>query len=278
MGSVEDVEFKTVDGITLRGRIYHANQRGPAVVMCPGFNGVKELGGLPAVAEAFQAAGITTLVYDPRSVGMSDGLPRNDIDPFQQVQDYSDALTFLTALPTIDRHQIGLWGISLSASVALSAAAFDKRAKLVIAACPVTEYHYNEAKMHRLLQACFKDRESQIKGNPPFYIPMVDDSGDSPAGLDFGSDRERAAEWARRGVELAAHHVRARLAQRLQPQFRCMSDAKGQKWRLGGELGSTQKGLREAWRHKVANLEIEISPFTDQFLNDTFTPRKDGSV
>lgn len=168
---------------------------------------MREIGGLPAVAEAFQQAGVTALLYDPRSVGTSGGQPRNDIDPFQQIQDYSDAVTFMRTLPSVDSDQIGLWGLSLSASVALSAAAFDKRAKFVIAACPVTEYRYDKAKMERLLQLSFKDRESQSKGNPPFYVPMIDDSGASPAGFDFGLDKDRAAEWSRRGVEMAPHHV-----------------------------------------------------------------------
>ena len=33
------------------------------------------------VAEQFQAASITALIYDPRTLGLSDGEPRNDIDP-----------------------------------------------------------------------------------------------------------------------------------------------------------------------------------------------------
>lgn len=165
------------------------------------------MAGLPTVAEAFLSAGITVLLYDPRNTGISDGEPRNDIDPYQQLQDYSDALTFLKTLTTVDPGQIGFWGTSLSAGVALSAAAFDKRVKLVIAACPVSSYQYNERKMQRILSMCSRDRESQVKGNPPFYTPMIDDSGESPVGLDFGFDRERAAEWAKREVKLAPNHV-----------------------------------------------------------------------
>ncbi|KAI0853136.1 DltD N-terminal domain protein [Daldinia vernicosa] len=207
MGAFEDVEFQTIDGLTLRGRVYHADQRGPAIIMCPGFNCVLEMAGLPAVAEGFQTAGITVLLYDPRSVGASDGQPRNDIDPFKQVQDYSDALTFLKNLSTVEPRQIGFWGTSLSASIALSAAAFDKRAKLVIAASPVAEYHYNNDKMQQVLRTCLKDRESQIKGNPPFYIPMIDEFGQNPAGLDFGYNPEKAAAWSRSGMGLASNHV-----------------------------------------------------------------------
>lgn len=32
----EDVEFKTLDGLTLRGWLYPAASKGPAVIMTPG--------------------------------------------------------------------------------------------------------------------------------------------------------------------------------------------------------------------------------------------------
>lgn len=62
------------------------------------FNCVNELL-LPELASAFQAAGFTVLVYDTRCVGASDGLPRNDMRPQKQVEDYHDAVTFLKQHP-----------------------------------------------------------------------------------------------------------------------------------------------------------------------------------
>jgi pimeloyl-ACP methyl ester carboxylesterase len=167
---------------------------------------VKDTGGLPGVAEAFQAAGITALLFEPGSIGDSDGDPRNDIDPFRQMSDYSDAFTYLSTLSNVDPQKVGLWGYSLSASVALSTAAFDKRAKFVIAVCAVAEYHFDKAKMDKVLRLCFKDRESQVKGNPPFYIPMIDKSGENPAGIDFGLDPVRASRWATEAANLVAGH------------------------------------------------------------------------
>lgn len=35
----EDVEFKTIDGLVLRGWLFPAAKRGPAVVMTPGVSG-----------------------------------------------------------------------------------------------------------------------------------------------------------------------------------------------------------------------------------------------
>lgn len=42
---------------------------------------------LPDLAATFQSQGYNALIYDPRSIGDSDGLPRNLIDPLQQAED-----------------------------------------------------------------------------------------------------------------------------------------------------------------------------------------------
>ncbi len=42
---------------------------------------------LPDIAETFQSQGFNTYIYDPRSIGDSDGTPKNLIDPLQQAED-----------------------------------------------------------------------------------------------------------------------------------------------------------------------------------------------
>ena len=138
---------------------------------------------VPQVAEAFQSAGINALVYDPRSLGESDGQPRNEIDPSKQVSDYSDALSFLLARKTIDPKRIAVWGMSFSATIALCAASLDKRAKLCIAACPYLDLKPPPEKVAQVLAKCIKDRESRQVGNPPTYLPMLTATGRNPAGL-----------------------------------------------------------------------------------------------
>lgn len=145
---------------------------------------------VPEVAESFQAAGITALLYDPRTLGLSDGLPRNDIDPAKQAEDYSDALTFLSSLPMVDPDRIAFWGMSFSATVALCAGALDRRAKLVIAICPLLNFEYTPEKFPKVLAKCMKDRESQIRGNEPFFLPVLTAKGENPAGMGLGADQE----------------------------------------------------------------------------------------
>ncbi|KAH8646007.1 Alpha/Beta hydrolase protein [Tricladium varicosporioides] len=185
----EDIEFKTLDGVILRGWLFPAASRGSAVILTPGFNCVKEMF-TAEPAEAFQSAGITALVYDPRSTGTSEGEPRNEIDPVKQVSDYSDALTYLTTLPIVDPNSIGYWGMSFSATVALCAAALDKRAKFVISVCPLMTFANPNEKFANLLAKTMKDREFQLKGNKPFYIPLLTETGENPAGVGIWSDKE----------------------------------------------------------------------------------------
>ena len=58
---------------------------------------------LPEVARAFQDMGFHALTYDPRSIGDSDGLPRNQIDPLKQAEDlsgeYSNSKEITTCSP-----------------------------------------------------------------------------------------------------------------------------------------------------------------------------------
>ncbi|KAL8903526.1 MAG: hypothetical protein Q9207_003860 [Kuettlingeria erythrocarpa] len=207
MSRIEKVEFRTVDEITLRGHLYLASEYGPGVVLSPGFNCVKEMLGLPDVARSFQEAGITSLVYDPRSTGDSDGSPRNDIDPVMQTEDYSDALTFLASVPHVAPDRIGLWGMSFAGTVSLCAASLDRRVKFVIAVCPLTLLESTPEMFLKVLTKCLQDRESRVAGNPPYYLPMLTNKGENPAGFGLGIDQEQYGRIVNAGKQLARNHV-----------------------------------------------------------------------
>ena len=145
---------------------------------------------VPDVAASFQRFNVTALVYDPRSIGLSDGHPRNDIDPVKQVEDYSDALTFLSKLAMVDPDQIVFWGFSFGGTVSLCAASLDKRAKAIVAVCPMTKFEHDAEKLPKVLAKAMQDRVSQTHGNPPFYIPMLTEDGENPAGFGVGIDKD----------------------------------------------------------------------------------------
>jgi uncharacterized protein len=132
------IEFMS-EGTTLRGRLYswgEASRPRPLVIMSHGFSAT--ISGMVAdrFAEAFYEAGLAVLLYDHRSFGLSDGIPRCEIDPFAQAREYRHALDFAAALPGIDPGRMALWGDSLSGGAAIAAAAVDSRVSAVVVQVP----------------------------------------------------------------------------------------------------------------------------------------------
>ncbi|KAK4062497.1 uncharacterized protein Triagg1_9983 [Trichoderma aggressivum f. europaeum] len=143
---------------------------------------------VPEVAEQFQNSNITALIYDTRSLGQSDGEPRNEVDPTMQVSDFSDALSFMKTLPIVDPAMIGFWGMSYGATVALCAASLDERAKWCIAVCPLVEPKPRQDMLARVLRKTMKDRESRILGNTPTFLPVLTEKRENPAGMGMDVD------------------------------------------------------------------------------------------
>src|ERR1700728_2947384 len=98
-----DVEFKS-DGITLRGHLYLPEGAGPhpLVVMAGGWCYVKELV-QPEYAKVFAGAGVAALVFDYRNFGDSDGTPRQHLDPWAQIEDYRNAISYAETLSNVRR-------------------------------------------------------------------------------------------------------------------------------------------------------------------------------
>ncbi|KAI1431294.1 DltD domain-containing protein [Xylaria sp. CBS 124048] len=179
--SYQTVECKTLDGTIIRGRFYATSSAAPAVIMTPGFNCVKEML-LPDVAETFQSAGLNAFIYDPRSIGDSDGLPRNQIDPLQQAEDLSDIVTHISSLSSVDASQIILWGMSFGGTVSACTAALDGRAKALVMVCPILSFVKPEKKTKAFAQV-IKDRQSQARGNEGFTLPPFNAKGENPIGM-----------------------------------------------------------------------------------------------
>ncbi|TMF68757.1 MAG: alpha/beta fold hydrolase, partial [Chloroflexi bacterium] len=149
-----DIAFKTEDGVTLRGWLYLPDRTAgqvATVVMAHGFSAVKEMY-LDRFAEVFAASGLGALVFDNRNFGASDGEPRQHIDPWQQVRDYRDAITFAETVAEVDRTRIGVWGSSYSGGHVLVMGAIDRRVRCVVSQVPLISGHRNA---RRLIRADF---------------------------------------------------------------------------------------------------------------------------
>jgi len=185
-----DIAFKTTDGTTLRGWHYRPDGPGkhPTVIMAHGSSAVKEMY-LDKYAEAFLAVGFASVVYDNRNLGASDGEPRQELDPWQQIRDYSDAITFARNLEQTDAERIGIWGSSYSGGHVLVVAAIDRRVKCVVSQMPIISGSQN---FRRLVRADFlaplqaglhDDRDSRAAGGAPGMLPVVAEDPMAPSAL-----------------------------------------------------------------------------------------------
>lgn len=106
--------------------------RRPALVFCVGFSLVKEVW-LLDFARRLRRAGFVTLNLDYRTFGESGGEPRCRLSPRMQVEDVRAGLCFLETLPEVDPHRLGVFGVSLGATIAAGTAAADPRVRAGVA-------------------------------------------------------------------------------------------------------------------------------------------------
>lgn len=185
-----DVEFNA-EGAMLRGWLFtpdNVSGPSPTIVMAHGFSGVKEQY-LDKYAQAFAEAGFAALVFDNRNFGASDGAPRQEIDPIQQVRDYRHAVTYAGTLHEVDPDRIGVWGTSFSGGHALMVAATDRRIKCVVAQVPTINGPVAAQRRMRadlvpgLLAAFDADRVARFHGEAPKTMPVVAEDPAMPCAL-----------------------------------------------------------------------------------------------
>lgn len=184
----QDIEFNA-DGSFIRGWLYRpenaAAARLPIVVMAGGFSCVKEMH-LANFAEVFAGAGLAVLLFDFRNLGASDGMPRQELNPWQQAEDYRHAITYAASLPDVDAGRIGIWGSSYSGGHCLMVAATDRRVKCVSVQVPTISGHQSGLrrvpmdKVDALTQMFAEDRARRMKGEAPAMRPLVGDAAVNP--------------------------------------------------------------------------------------------------
>lgn len=102
----------------------------PAILVAGAMTGVKEqVAG--NYGERIAKAGYMTLVLDHRHFGESEGIPRQHEDPAKKMEDFKNAVSFLSSLNGIDKERIGACGISMGGGYMLQLSAFDRRVKAV---------------------------------------------------------------------------------------------------------------------------------------------------
>ena len=171
-----DIEFKTTDGTTLRGWHYvpATGKKCATIMMAHGFSAVKEMY-LDRYAEEFTKAGFACVVYDNRNCGASDGEPRQELDPWLQSRDYSDAITFALSLEATDPDRIGIWGSSYSGGHVLTVAATDSRVRCVVSQVPLMDglASFRPRLGPELMNLLHADRLHRAAGHPPGVMAVV---------------------------------------------------------------------------------------------------------
>jgi dienelactone hydrolase len=149
------------EGVMLHAEFFSpAGKRGqklPVIVMAHGWGGTSA--GLREDAEDLARAGFLVMTFDYRGWGESDGRVilwgpaptqrapegryttgvqeiRGYIDPFEQSEDWFNAITFASADDMADPNRLGLRGMSLSGGLVVYVAANDPRVKAIVSQGP----------------------------------------------------------------------------------------------------------------------------------------------
>ncbi len=180
-----DVKFKS-EGLNLAAWLYlpkSSAAKRPAIVMAHGYSLPKEAY-LEFFAEPLAAAGFVVLVFDYRFLGASEGEPRQQVLPLAQIEDYRNAITWLSLRPEVDVNRIGVWGISFSGGHALHVGAYDKRIKAVASLIPLIdglEGYWRRAVRQDLLPELraqlAADRAERYASGKINYMPVVAPDG-----------------------------------------------------------------------------------------------------
>lgn len=183
-----DVTFATADGTTLAGWFYRPEAApvvagNPCIVMSPGLGAVRRMQ-FESYARTFSDAGFACLLYDHRNFADSDGAPRHEADPWRQLSDMRDAVTFARTRPGVDPSRIGVWGASYSGGHALVIGALDRRVRAVVAQVPFidgSQFGWADDDFWASLDA---DRDARARGEAPAVMHPAYDGSDNKAWVD----------------------------------------------------------------------------------------------
>jgi dienelactone hydrolase len=165
----EDLRFRRADiiseGVRLTAELFRPKGRAedeklPAIILCHGWGGTAAQ--LRREAIDFARAGFTTIAFDYRGWGASDGRLiladsknkptgeshrfhadvreiREVVDPIEQTTDLQNVVHWAGSEAGVDAERIGLWGSSYSGGHVVFVAARDPRVKCLVAQVPALD-------------------------------------------------------------------------------------------------------------------------------------------
>lgn len=180
--NVEHVMFRSGE-VRCAGDLYlpeEASERTPVpgVVMGHSVHMVKEA--LAPSAAYLARAGFAVLGIDYRTIGSSEGRPRGQVFPERYVEDVRNGISYLQGRAEVDGERIGLWGHSVGATVAIQAAAIDRRVRCVAGQNPsmfngwrAMERSRGTAGVRAMLDALDADRQRRYETGRGARVPLL---------------------------------------------------------------------------------------------------------
>jgi fermentation-respiration switch protein FrsA (DUF1100 family) len=195
--TMNNVTFKN-GAIDMAGNLYlpkdfDETKKHPAIVVVHPGGGVKEqTAGL--YAQKLAALGFVTLAFDASHQGASGGMPRFLDDPMRRVGDIYAAVDYMTSLRYVDASRIGTLGICAGSGATVKAASIERRLKAVATVSAVDvgaatrqgwEGNASTADQLAMLESVAKERDAEVSGAAPTYVPYVPAVGDKTAPHDL---------------------------------------------------------------------------------------------
>jgi hypothetical protein len=123
------------------------------------------------------------LVFDYRFFGDSEGEPRCQLFPLEMVEDYRNAISWISEQPGADRDRIGVWGTSYSGGLVAYVGAVDQRVKAVVAQVPSiigpeSRRSMNPEKWNSTGEFVLQDRIARYSSGTINYIKVVAPEGE----------------------------------------------------------------------------------------------------
>ena len=144
----QTLSFKGSGGRELEGWFIPSVRGGPVVFLCHGYKSNRSE--LLTLASTFQENGYNLFLFDFRAHGTS---PASICSlGIRETEDLLSAVQTVTARADVDPHRAGMWGVSLGAYVALSAAVANPRVKALVLDTPFdSPAHFIELQTSEIL-------------------------------------------------------------------------------------------------------------------------------
>lgn len=184
------LEFES-EGETMVGTLFRpdgADGPLPVVVAAGGWCYTKEIV-IPHVARIAGAEGVQFFGFDYRGFGESGGARRQHLDPWMQISDFRNAITFAERMDEADETAMGVFGISYSGGHSLILSAIEPRVRAFVSVVPVVHGYETVRRVHgevafrRFEQELLQDRRARFSGEGgtmPMSSPMDKVSASDP--------------------------------------------------------------------------------------------------